>query len=381
MRRGVAILTSLFPPSVGGIQTHTLALARELAARGEEVHVVTRPSPGRAAVEEEDGVTVHRTGLARGPAAAATLAYVALAARVVGALAPRVSVVHAHQLLSPASVALVTRAVRGVPFVVTAHASGTVGDVACLVHQGALGAVRLAALGRLASAFVAVSAPIRDELLAAGIPASRIRRIPNGVDTSRFAPATPGERAAARAALGLGDGPVAVYAGRLSPEKGADVLLEAWARMPRSGATLCVVGDGPARPSLEALAARLGLRGSVRFEGSAGDVGPWLRSADAFALPSRTEGLSLALLEAMASGLAVVATDVGAAREATGPGGAVVVPPERPDALAEALAAVLADPARAAALGRAARSRAVARFGIGAVAERHLALYREVASG
>ena len=63
MRRGVAILTSLFPPSVGGIQTQALAPARELAARGEEVHVVTRPAEGRPSVSEEDGVTVHRAGL------------------------------------------------------------------------------------------------------------------------------------------------------------------------------------------------------------------------------------------------------------------------------------------------------------------------------
>src|SRR5512133_3261367 len=231
MRRGVAILTSLFPPSVGGIQTQTLALARELAARGEEVHVVTRPSPGRPAVAEEDGVTVHRTGLALAAGPAATVAYVALAAKVVSALAGRLAVVHAHQLLSPSSVALVTRAVRGVPFVVTAHASGAIGDVAQLVRQGTLGSVRLAALARLASAFVAVSAPIRDELLAAGIPANRIRRIPNGVDTARFAPADTRARAEALAALGLGEGAVAVYAGRLSPEKGADVLLDAWARL------------------------------------------------------------------------------------------------------------------------------------------------------
>ncbi|HET8541479.1 MAG TPA: glycosyltransferase family 4 protein [Anaeromyxobacter sp.] len=382
MRRGVAILTSLFPPSVGGIQTQTLALARELAARGEEVHVVTRPSEGRPSLCEEEGVTVHRAGLARGPGPAATVAYVALAARVVSTLSTRLRVVHAHQLLSPATVALVTRAVRGVPFVVTAHASGVVGDVACLVRQRTLGTARLAALARLASAFVAVSAPIRDELLAAGIPAHRIRRIPNGVDTARFAPPDARARAAARAALGLGDGPVAVYAGRLSPEKGADVLLDAWARLPGpAGATLCVVGDGPERGALEARAARVGAGASVRFEGACGEVAPWLRAADAFVLPSRTEGLSLALLEAMASGLAIVATDVGAAREAAGPEGALLVPPERPDALAEALAAALWDRARAAALGRAARARAVARYGIAAVVERHLQLYREVASG
>jgi glycosyltransferase involved in cell wall biosynthesis len=382
MRRGVAILTSLFPPSVGGIQTQTLSLARELAARGEEVHVVTRPAEGHPAVAEEDGVTVHRAGLPRASGPAATLAYVGLAARVVSALAGRLAVVHAHQLLSPASVALVTRAVRGVPFVVTAHASGTIGDVAQLVHQGTLGTARLVALARLASAFVAVSGPIRDELLAAGVPANRIRRIPNGVDATRFAPAPPEARAAARAALGLGGGPVAVYTGRLSPEKGADVLLDAWARRPGpDGATLCVVGDGPERAALEAQARRLGVAGSIRFAGSCADVSPWLRAADAFVLPSRTEGLSLALLEAMASGLAVVATDVGAAREATGPGGALVVPPERPEALAEALGAVLSDRERALALGRAARARAVARYGIAAVADRHLELYREVAAG
>jgi glycosyltransferase involved in cell wall biosynthesis len=382
MRRGVAILTSLFPPSVGGIQTQTLGLARELAARGEEIHVVTRPAPGRPSRSEEHGVTVHRTGLGVASGPAATVAYVALAARVVSGLAGRLALVHAHQLLSPSSVALVTRAVRGVPFVVTAHASGPIGDVACLVHQGTLGTARLAALARLASAFVAVSGPIRDELLAAGIPAHLIRRIPNGVDTARFAPPRPAERAAARRALGLGDGPLAVYAGRLSQEKGVDVLLDAWTRPGRPrGATLCVVGDGPERPALAASTAALGAGPSVRLEGAAADVTTWLRAADAFVLPSRTEGLSLALLEAMASGLAIVATDVGATREAAGPGGALLVPPEQPEALAAALGAVLADPERAVALGRAARARAVERFGIGAVADRHLALYREVQRG
>src|SRR5512138_2573248 len=112
MRRGVAILTSLFPPSVGGIQTQTLSLARELAARGEEVHVVTRPSAGLPAVSDEGGIVVHRTGLTHAPPPAASIAYVAAAAGVVASLAGRLAVVHAHQLLSPATAALVARAVR-----------------------------------------------------------------------------------------------------------------------------------------------------------------------------------------------------------------------------------------------------------------------------
>jgi glycosyltransferase involved in cell wall biosynthesis len=379
MAGAIAILTSLFPPSVGGIQTQTLALARGLAARGSEVHVVTRPAAGHPAREELDGVTVHRAGLARGAGAAATIAYVALAARVLASLR-NVAVVHAQQMLSPASAAMVAQAVRRTPIVVTAHASGAIGEVAHLARQGRLGAARLAALRRLAGAFVAVSDPIRDELLRAGIPGERIRRIPNGVETGRFAPATPAERAALRARLGLPGGPLALYAGRLAPEKGVDVLLDAWSELSREDerATLCLVGDGPARAALEERARRLGLSGSVRFAGPSARVVDWLRAADAFALPSRTEGLSVALLEAMACGLAVVATDVGATAEAAGPAGALVVPPERPDALATALGRVLREPERARALGAAARTRVVEAFGIEAVAQRHLDLYREV---
>ncbi len=379
--RGVAILTSLFPPSVGGIQTQTLALARGLAQLGTEVHVITRPAPGRPAREVADGVTVHRVGISRG-GPAATLAYVTLAARALAGLRDRVEVLHAHQLLSPATVALVAAGVRGTPFVVTAHASGAVGDVAALKRQGALGRARLGALRRLASAFVAVSAPIRDELAGAGIPAARIRSIPNGVDTRRFVPADAAERRRARRALALPPVPVVLYTGRLAPEKGVDVLLDAWADARRRGTlgTLCLVGDGPERQALERRARDHGILGAVRFAGATDDVASWLRCADVFALPSREEGLSLALLEAMSSGVAVVATDVGGTADAAG-GTALLVRPADPRALADGIAAALAEPERAGALAEAARRRAVARFDIVQIARRHRELYREVVEG
>jgi len=375
--RGVAILTSLFPPSVGGIQTQTLALARALAELGVEVHVVTRPAAGRPAREETEGVTVHRVGLARG-GPAATLAYVALAARAVASLGERVSILHAHQLLSPASAALVASGLRRTAFVVTAHASGTVGDVASLERQGPLGRARLLALRARAAAFVAVSAPIRAELAHAGVPPERIRSIPNGVDTRRFAPAAPAERPRLRRALALPPVPLLVYAGRLAPEKGVDLLLDAWADARRRGClgVLCIVGDGPERTALERRARDHGVLGAVRFAGPTADVLPWLRAADAFVLPSRQEGLSVALLEAMACGLAVVATDVGGTRAAAD-GAAVLVPPAAL-ALSAAIQGVLDEPGRALALGEAARRRALERFGILHIARRHLDLYREV---
>lgn len=377
--RGVAILTSLFPPSVGGIQTLTLALARGLAQLGTEVHVVTRPAAGHPAEEDLDGVTVHRAGLEHG-GPAATIAYVALAARTLAGLAGRVSILHAHQLLSPASAALLAGGLQGTPFVVTAHASGDVGDVASLARQGALGRARLLALRERAAAFVAVSDPIRAELAAAGIPDARIRRIPNGVDTRRFAPAAEPERRRLRRALGLPPARIALYAGRLAPEKGVDVLLDAWAlraRGRRRPGTLVLLGDGPERGPLERRARDLGVGGAVRFAGATEDVAPWLRAADAFVLPSRLEGLSVALLEAMACGLPVVATDVGGTGDAAGTG-ALLAPADDPAALARALSLVLEDRARARALGAAARRRAVRRYGILNVARRHLELYREV---
>jgi glycosyltransferase involved in cell wall biosynthesis len=377
--RGVAILTSLFPPSVGGIQTQTLALARALAELGTEVHVVTRPAPGRPAREEADGVTVHRVGLARG-GPAASVAYVALAARAVGSLGSGISAVHAHQLLSPASAALAARALRGPPFVVTAHASGAVGDVASLARQGPLGRARLAALRRHAGAFVAVSDPIRDELARAGVPAERIRSIPNGVDTRRFSPVADPERRWLRRALALPPVPVVLYSGRLAPEKGVDLLVEAWAEARGRGVlgTLCLVGEGPQRATLERRARDLGVAGAVRFAGAAEDVVPWLRAADAFVLPSRQEGTSVALLEAMACGVPVVATAVGGTGAAAGEA-AVLVPPEDPAALAAAIGAVLEAPERARTLGRAGRARATERYGIREIARRHLDLYRELA--
>ncbi len=379
--RGVAILTSLFPPSLGGIQTQTVALARGLAELGTEVHVVTRPAPGRPAREDGGGFTVHRAGLSRG-GPVATLAYVALAARVVASLGDRVSVLHAQQLLSPGSVALVSCRLRRTPIVVASHASGAVGDLASLARQGLLGRARFEALRRHAAAFVAVSGPIHQELARAGVPEARIRTIPNGVDTRRFAPADGEERHRLRQALGLPPVPIAIYAGRLAPEKGVDLLLDAWAVVRRAGepGLLCLVGDGADRAPLERRARDLGIVGAVRFTGAAADVAPWLRAADAFVLPSRQEGLSVALLEAMACGLAVVATAVGGSAEAAGDA-AVLVPPGSAEALGDALLRLLVDPSRARVLGESARRRAVDRFEILQVARRHLELYREVAAG
>lgn len=181
-----------------------------------------------------------------------------------------------------------------------------------------------------------------------------IHVVPNGVDVQRPA-ATCAERDEARSRLALASAPTVVCVGRLTPAKGQDVLLDAWprvvARVPP--AQLVLVGDGEDRLSLEQRATPPG----VRLVGHRYDVRSWIAAADVVALPSRREGMSLTLLDAMAAGRPVVATDVGGAREVLLPAAGAVVPAEDTEALASAIVERLVDPNAAAAEGRIARKR------------------------
>jgi glycosyltransferase involved in cell wall biosynthesis len=132
------------------------------------------------------------------------------------------------------------------------------------------------------------------------------------------------------------------------------------------------------RPALEREASRLGIEPYVRFLGQVRDVAPYLAAADVFVLSSDAEGFSNALLEAMASSLACVATDVGGNAEALAEGAGVVVPPRDESALAAALTALLADESRRKALGEAARRRAVETFGLERMVAETEAWYREI---
>ncbi|MGH2625125.1 MAG: glycosyltransferase family 4 protein [Anaerolineales bacterium] len=212
---------------------------------------------------------------------------------------------------------------------------------------------------RRAAAVVALWQGAADQLADRyGVGVDRLRVIPNGVRAEAFPAVTGVARAAAREHLGVpGAGPIVCYLGALSPEKGVDVAIRAIPRVP--GATLLVAGAGPERPSLEALASRYAA-GRVRFLGPVAQPAAVLAAADVVVLPSRTEGLPAAAIEAGMSGLAVVATDVGGTSEVVvdGETGRLVVT-EDPGALASGIADALRHADR---FGRAARERCRARF-------------------
>ena len=181
----------------------------------------------------------------------------------------------------------------------------------------------------------------------------RVRHIPNGIDLSRFAPGA--DRAPSPFA---GDGPVIGTVAGLRPEKNVARLLHAFALVRRTRpARLAIVGDGPERAALAALAGRLGVSDSVHFAGQMAEPRDAYRQFDVFALASDTEQMPLSLLEAMASGLPVAATDVGDVAAMLDPANRPYVTAPEPGALGDALGGLLASAELRHALGRANRAR------------------------
>lgn len=196
--------------------------------------------------------------------------------------------------------------------------------------------------------------------------------LPNGVDTARRAGA---DRTQARARLGVPPAPWAVCAGRLCPQKGQDLLLDAWPLVVEQvpSARLALVGDGP---DFDALRARAPT--DVVMPGGSEDVDSWLAAADVVVLPSRWEGGSLLLLEAMASGRPVVAGQADGMQEALRSDAGVVVDATAPRDLADAIARRLRDPALAAAEGALGQRRAQREYDVAVTTGRVAALYDEV---
>ena len=209
-----------------------------------------------------------------------------------------------------------------------------------------------------------------------GVPADRMRVIPNGVAVAP--PSTPQRRVAARQALGLGEGFLVTTVGRLAQEKNFPMLLDAFARATagQPQAQLVFVGDGSEREPLVQQADALGIGGRVQFLGWRKDVGQLLPAFDLFVLSSFSEGLPMAMLEAMSAGVPVVSTAVGDIPDviADGVTGRLTAPDDGA-AMAAALGELAAAPETRRRLGEAGRQRVIERFSRGAMVDAYLDAY------
>ncbi len=257
----------------------------------------------------------------------------------------RPDVVHTHNVRATAAVHAAGLGRHRPPVLTTVHG---------LAADRYAPAARL--LGRTSALVVAVSDDVRDRLVDAGLPPARVTVVENAV--AAHPPAPSDARAGVRAEVGVpGDVPLVLCVARLAPPKRVDLLLDAWDELP--AAHLLIAGDGPERRALEhrALERRAlehGGRSRVTFLGDRQDVDRLLAAADVVVLPSDREGMPMAVLEAMAAGVPVVASAVGGLRTLD-PAAARLVEPGSAEALAAGIGELLADPGarrRRAAAGR-----------------------------
>jgi glycosyltransferase involved in cell wall biosynthesis len=392
----VLFLTESFHPVLGGGEGHIRALSAALVALGFEATVVTRR--GEAAWPEReilDGVRVVRVG---GPGPARTGKYRMVPAAL-GALRREpfdLLVVRGTRVLGGPGL-LAARA-RGKPVVLQAEVNGEMSGeaywwgtrFATPPARGVLGAlVRVRnALFRDADAFVAMSAAIRDEFVAAACPPRRVHLLPHGVDVARFRPATAAERRELRARLGWPEAVrVVTYTGRLLRGKGLESLLAAFGAVAAADplARLVFVGSGAGQAlsvedDLRASAGASAFADRVAFTGRVDAVEDVLRASDVFAFPSEYEALGLSLIEASASGLPAVASRTGGIPDVVEDGGSGrLVAPRDTAALAHALSSLLRDPDERRRLGERAREVALARFDARESVRRYAELFAELA--
>ncbi len=369
----VAMIIQAYLPHLGGAERQLAALAPLLRRQGVAIHVITRRYPGLKKEEMIDGVPVYRLPIP-GPKATASLAFTLSAFFLLRRLQP--DLIHAHELLSPTTAAAAAGRWLGVPVVAKVLRGGALGDLAKL-KRSFTGSQRMDTFKRVVDAFIVISREIEQELIQWGVPATKRVFIPNGVDMHRFRPVPLAQKAGLRRQAALSEGPTALYTGRFVPEKCLDQLVEVWPQVRAifPNANLLLAGSGPTEARLRQMAGD-----GVLFLGQVDDVLPFLQMSDVFVLPSATEGLSNALLEAMATGLAVIATEVGGAPDVIQhKESGWLVRPRQPDDLLNALITLFNLDEMRRNLGQAARQKMVQAYSLQATAEQLVALYRRLA--
>ena len=373
--RVAMVITSWNAQNVGGAERQIESLCPELVRRGVRPVIIGRLRRGVRAHHDSSAEVVHVR--VPGIPGIDSVVFVLGALRALARLRP--DVVHAFSAFSQSTIALLHRRRTGTPFLTKILRSGPLGDLQRL-RSKPFGKRRVARLLNEADGFVVISREVDDELAALGVEPERRLRIPNGVDVARFAP-TRGD-SDGPSIEPVGDGPAVVAVGRLSPEKRMRELSEHWhlVRAEHPGATLFIVGTRANKVDPDAV--RLAKDPHVVHLGTRDDVENVYRSSDVYVSASVAEGLSNALLEAMATGLPCVVTRTGGVGDVVADGrNGLVVPPDDLPALCDGINKLLADPGLARELGARARETVSERFSLTRIADELAAEYHRLAVG
>ena len=375
----ILLINSEYPPIGGGAGNASAHIAVCLAAAGHEVTVVTSKYRGLPWSETRDGIRIVRAP-ARRKRLDRSLPYEQISFifggfyRALGvALRRRPDVTLAFFGMPSGAIALPLRTLLGVPYIVSLRGGDVPGfrpyDFA-LYHR--LSAPLLRRIWRRAGAVIANSRGLRTmaQRFERRVP---IETIPNGVDPGRFEPPDRDWEAVR-----------ILFVGRVVYQKGLDLLLHALGRMKEHPWTLNIVGDGPQRGPLELLSDHLGIADRISFSGwlQGGELISAYHAANLFAYPSRHEGMPNAVLEAMASGLPVIATRIAGNEELVVDGETgLLVESENQQDLERALSGLIANPGLRRRLGETARARVSDRYPWDRITDAYLEILKRVAGG
>ncbi|WP_454736498.1 glycosyltransferase [Cupriavidus necator] len=350
---------------LGGAEQQIAALARAFVALGNSVAIVSL-TEGQE-IDLPAGIPITELGMRKTPLS--MLAALRKTRQVVRQWRP--DVIHSHMVHGNLFARALTRTGRMPPVVCSAHSAREGGTLRTLAYR---------LTDRWCALTTHVSEAGRQAMVESGAaPARRVIVMPNGIDTTRFRP-DDAVRERARRALGLGAQDILVLnVGRLVPEKDQATLIEAFRLAARAvpNARLVIAGEGPLRPALQDRIVQGGLATLATLAGARSDIPDLLRAADVFALSSRIEGMPLAVGEALATGLPVVATAAAGVAELAGDT-ATITPIGDAAALASALEKAIRQLPGTQAQRDRRRQQIVSRFDVSAVARQWLVNYQQL---
>lgn len=316
----VVMLTCQFVEIMGGAEKQCLSLSSALEDLGEKVVVLSSRVPGVPVSDADIGIRVVRFWCPSPPQLAgrhllSSLLWAMQAMVWLAVHHRRIKVVHAHQLRINAYVAALASKLLGIPSVLKLGVGGDENDLVVIGRRKYLfGRAGVRFVIRHASRFIAISKQIESDLKANGVSPSAIASIPNGVDLGRYADGlavTQEERVA-----GIAQAPALCFVGRLSPEKNVLSMVAGLQAVPAPhGAKVRLAGEGPLRSAIEAKLRSARSTLDVELLGTVADVSSLLHKSHFFLLLSSSEGLSNALLEALAAGVVPIITDMSGARD------------------------------------------------------------------
>lgn len=368
----VLMVLSYFHPFRAGAENQALLLSEQLCRTGAEVSVLTRSFKHLPDFETIGSVPVYRHIRTVNARTLFGLRYFWSCFFYMAVKRKHYDILHCHILEGfHSAAAVIAGRVFNKKVVIKIANTGAASDF--LQIKNLIGGKHILRLVKKADVLVATSRQSAREALAEGCADSQIALIPNGVDTVRFRPSD--AQAQARTRI--------VCAGRLAAHKGLDILLDAVGRLKRDGMRLRVdiAGQGPERGNLLKKTAACDLAGDVTLHGEIGSVEAFFEPDAVFVQPSRAEGMSNVMLEAMAAGLPVIATRTGAAPDVIQDGvNGMLVDAGSVEQLCAAVKKIISDEALARRLGASARRTIVENYSITSVAEKYMELYRGLAA-